>query len=186
MGIEYFLNQHGVDYLVVRDGIPHTLRGLPSTREKNCIKFLPDSDINIGDELVNPAGERLFVIDVRTVFGGASHISAYCQTEHDRTSQQQVSNVFHIGNAYNSVIGTDNTSTFNFGVSLCELEALAASKGGADREDIQQIISLLKEVLCENRTPEKGMLSKFSNLMERHSWLSSSLASLVLQWLTSL
>ena len=50
---------------------------------------------------------------------------------------------------------------------------------------MEKVIALL-EMVVNNQVPaSKGLFSKFSELMERHSWLSGSVASTILGWLMS-
>ncbi len=54
-----------------------------------------------------------------------------------------------------------------------------------DKEDLKKIISLLEMVVNEQVPPSKGLFSKSSAVMERHSWIANSVAATVLSWLMS-
>lgn len=68
--------------------------------------------------------------------------------------------------------------------SVSVLLALLSSDS-PDKEDLQQLLSLL-EMLVNDRIPaQKGMLSKFSAVMERNSWITGAISSTLLGWLMS-
>lgn len=54
-----------------------------------------------------------------------------------------------------------------------------------DKEELQQIINLLEMVLNNQVPAQKGLLSKFSAVLERNSWITGSIASALLSWLTT-
>ena len=59
------------------------------------------------------------------------------------------------------------------------------SSSSPDKDDLQQLLSLL-EMLVNDRIPaQKGMFSKFSDVMERNSWITSAISSTLLGWLMS-
>lgn len=69
---QQFINDHGIIFKVERNGsIVSELKGLPNRdnpQSQKYIGFMPESDVKIGDWIINPANERLYVSDTITDF----------------------------------------------------------------------------------------------------------------------
>lgn len=186
MEIETFLSMHGISYIVSRQGEPQrTELGLPN---KGYIAFRPGTDIKKSDVLTNPVGETYYVTKTETEFfyHEPSCLKVFYQTESEYDEAQQPSSpIFNIQNAYGSVIGTGNQATINYNSAISELKERASADTSPDKAQISQIISLLEMMVNDQVPPSKGLFSKFSEVLERHSWLSSSVASMLLSWLMS-
>lgn len=187
---EGFLNSHGQKFQIERDGnIVHTLEGLEnynSNTNENLIQFVPGSDVKIGDWVINDQGERFYIIDTRTNRFRKEIISLDCSylTQAQYSQKQSPSSVtFNIGSASNSIIGTQGIATLNYSSSIDNMRARIASEGGQDSDELNRIADLL-EMIVNNQIPaSKGLFSKFSSVMERHSWLSSAISSALISWL---
>lgn len=92
---------------------------------------------------------------------------------------------FNIENAYSSVIGSQQNVTFNCNDSIQKAKQQIEAINSPDKEELKQIISLLEMIINNQLPPQKGLLSKFSSVMERNSWITSTLASTLLSWLTA-
>lgn len=195
MGIQGFLQSHGIKYTVRRNGDStnpqRTEIGLPNyDKETNrpYIGFMPETDIKTGDILTNPAMEEVCVTNVSPDFfhGRPQQLRVFYQTKEDLNRLSQISQpVFNIQNAYGSVIGTGNSAVINCHDSIQRIREQAAASDSPDRESMEQIISLLEMVINNQVPPSKGLFSKFSNVMSRHAWLSNSVAATILSWLMS-
>lgn len=187
---QQFINTHGIKFKVERNGsVISELKGLPnhekSTSQK-YIGFMPDSDVQSDDWLINPANERLYVTDTVTDFfhQQKSQLKAYYQTvtEHNAKPERATA-IFNIENATNSVIGMQSTVTMNINSSIQEAKEQIASSNSNDKEELQQIISLL-EMVVNNQVPaQKGLLSKFASVIQKNSWITSPISSILLNWL---
>lgn len=91
---------------------------------------------------------------------------------------------FNIQNANGSNIGTQGTAhienTFNFG----EVDQIIEEKGGEEKEELRDMIKEIKELFEDSEKIKKNSLSKFSELMEKHSWISGTVAQMGLGFLT--
>ena len=94
-------------------------------------------------------------------------------------SSQSGSTVFNIGTVTNSVVGNNNTVSF----SIQEMRSKAEQEGGADKEALQEIISILENILTGQEAPKQGLFKKFAACMERNSWITGAIASALLGWL---
>ncbi len=92
-------------------------------------------------------------------------------------------NIFNIENATNSVIGTQTHVTLNINDVIQKTREQINSSNSTDKEELQEIINLLEQVV-NNQTPvKKGLLSKFSNAIQKNSWITSPITSIMLNWL---
>lgn len=179
---------------IERNGeIVATLQGLPNHEKatrRAYIGFEPGSDIQIGDVVINPANERFHIINVRNSFVNdrAIQIKAYSlsETEYTQSREKHETAVYNIGNAYGSVIGNSSNATINYQMGFQEMRERAAFENTPDREQVEKLISLVEMMVNGEVPAQKGLLSRFSETMEKHSWLTSSISSLLLSWLTQL
>lgn len=191
--LEYLLQEHGLSYSVERNGalVHRSITGLPNTEKntgKKYIGFTPGTDIYPNDVLTNPAGETIYITDSQTQFihQVPYQLKAYYQTKSEKDHSNQIgSPVFNIGTAYGSVIGTQTSVTVNYKDSLQATKKQIEDSDSPDKEELQQIISLLEMIVNNQLPPQKGLLSKFSAVLERNSWITGSIASAFISWLTS-
>lgn len=191
MPMDTFFNSYGIKMKIERAGeiVMETI-GLPNHEKatgKAFIGFRPETDVRTADVIVNPAGDRFFVVETETSYfqKKAQQIKAFYQTEQEYFAKEsrQPNTVFHIGTAYGSVIGTSNTVTIDYQTSLSDLRTRVVSESTPDKEQMEKLVNLVEMIVNEQIPAQKGVLSKFSTLMERHSWLSGSVASTLLGWL---
>ena len=120
--------------------------------------------------------------------GSAIQIKAYSlsETEYTQSREKHETAVYNIGNAYGSVIGNSSNATINYQMGFQEMRERAAFENTPDREQVEKLISLVEMMVNGEVPAQKGLLSRFSETMEKHSWLTSSISSLLLSWLTQL
>lgn len=197
--IERFIAMHGVKYDIYRDGkLLSTVEGLLN-HEKSTgaayIGFLPETDIRENDLIIGQAGERLHVQEVKPQY--ANHdllqLKAICLTEREWNAQKiPAQTVFNIGAATGSVIGTQSSVNFHFnynadmldiGKDISELRKQINDVNSPDKEDLDRIVDLLEELVREKKPVEKGVFAKFSDVMQRHEWITSPIMSVLLSWM---
>lgn len=189
---EQFIEMNGIMFKIERNAsIIAELKGRQETEtqtKKRYVGFFVGSDVKPGDWIVNPSGERLYIVDTLTATGldGPSELRAYFQTSTEYNSKtESQSTIFNIGTANNSLIGNQSHFTMNITTSLQKARSQIDSSDSNDKEELHKIIDLLENV-ANNKVPiKKGMLSQFSELMERNSWITSSMSSLALNLLMS-
>ena len=179
---------------IERNGeIVATVPGLPN-REKatnrRYIGFRPGTDIKIDDVVIKSGKERFYIMKHRHhISKEQEQIKAFYMTEVEKKrkeTEQHQSTIYNIGTAYGSVIGTANTATINYQTSFRELRDRAEAENAPDKEQVQKLIDLVEMIVNEQIPPQWGLLSKFSETMERHSWVTSAVASALVSWLTQL
>lgn len=189
---EYFLQMNGQEFRVERNNaIIATYDGLTNTSSsgEQYIGFPPSSDVQQGDWLINVVGERFYVRDKKTEFitGQPNELKAYYDTEsqYKNKQNQTPSTVYNIGTANSSVFGSYNNISISYAESLSYMKTEVQKSDSPDKEELQEIVTLL-EMIVNNKIPiSKGIFSKFSDVMERNSWITSSIISTILGWLIS-
>ena len=189
---QMFIQDSGIMYKIERNGsVIAELKGLQNFNKnlsRRYVGFMPGSDVQSGDWIISPANERFFVVDRITsfAFGEESELQAYFQTAVEKKSEtESATNIFNIGNVTNSIVGTQSGFTMNINSPFQEAREQIDSSDSDDKEELHQIIDLLENAL-NNQTPvKKGLLSKFSAAMQRNSWITGTISSLLLKWLTS-
>ena len=189
----FFIDRHGIMYSVERNHEQiATYKGLINREQstnKRYISFHVGTDIQIGDWLINSSGDKYFVTDKETTtFVGQPHdLKCMIQTEAEtkQATNTSATNIFNIGSATGSVIGTQSSVTLNYNESIQNAKEQIAASDSPDKEDLQKIISLLEMIVNDQVTPHKGLFSKFSAVMERNSWITGSISAALLSWLTA-
>ena len=192
--LHVLMANQGQSFQVERNGaIIATLQGLANREKATNLKYIgfyPDYDIVAGDWVINSVNERFFVKDTSTAyFQSQPHqLKAYYLTEveFNSTKAPTASAVFNIGTAYGSVIGTQSGVVLNYNDCIADLKSKVNESTSEDKEQLDQIVKLLEMVVNDHVPVSKGLFSKFSAVMERNSWITSSVASAIFSWLTTL
>lgn len=187
-----FIKERGIPFKIERNGnIICECQGLPNhekTSSRPYVGFMPDSDVRSNDWIINPADQKLFVLDTMTDYfcGEPSQLKAYYETATEHNSQSEhATTIFNIGTATGSVIGTQSTVNMNYNESIQNARRKVEFSDSADKNELQQILNLLEMIVNNQIPPQKGLFSKFSAVMERNSWITGSIASALLSWLTT-
>ena len=179
-----------IDFQIYRNSaLIDTVKGLKNTEKgsnKKFIGFFPDVDIQIGDFLMIPnTSVKYSIIDVdtSTYMGEIYQLKAYYQTAPAEAKQPSVT--FNVNSSPNSIFGTQASAIINNpSFSLNDLDSLIESNGGADKKELYQLSSQLQELL-EKDEFHKSKLSKFSDLIAKHSWLPLAIAQVISAYLQS-
>lgn len=190
MFMDAFFDAHGLPMKIERGGIIiGDAIGLPNHEQatgKAYIGFRPKTDIAANDVVINPAGDRYHIIGTEASYfkKELQQIKAFYMDESECLSQQQSGTTYNIGVAYGSVIGTGNTATINYQSNIAELRQRVEKEEAPDREQMNKLLDLLQMVIDDQVPVQKGLFARFSSVMEKHSWISSAVASTLLTWLT--
>lgn len=188
-----FITTRGTVFRIERNGeFISTALGLPNhekATQKPYIGMLQDADVNIGDWLVNPANDRFLVKDkiADFAFNEFQQYKIFYLTEAQakKESSASASTIFNIGTATGSVIGTQSVVNMNYNDSIQNAKKQLENSSSPDKEDLKQLINLL-EMIVNNQVPvSKGLFSRFSEIMERNSWITGSISSALISWLTT-
>lgn len=179
-----------LDY-TIKDGntIIGTYRGLSNADEfGDYICFLQSDSPNISEGNIICTGsthESFIVIKIAYDFydGKPELVKAYYDDKNKPTRQSSSTTVFNIGSATGSVIGTQSVVNMHYQNSLQQLKEKVENDTSTDKEELKNLVSTLEMIVNEKTPAHKGILSRFSDVMERNSWISSSAASTILSWL---
>jgi hypothetical protein len=174
----------GEEFEIVRDGNVRTLIGAKNTQKntnRKYVQFHPGTDVKVGDTLIRKiTGDTWTVVEVDPylIQGQIFSVNTYYQTGVERSQQQPQSVVnytFH--NSSNIIAGSQTTAILT--VNTKEIEAEIERNGGHDKEDLLAMVAEIKEALEKKDVLAKNSLAKFSETLERHSWITGSLVQLL-------
>lgn len=186
MPVSDFIKCHGIPFAVTRNGenigTSLGLKNYDKNKRLDYISFYPGENIRANDNLTYPDGNMVRVSYIETfyAFGKPESLDAYILSNQGK-QDSAVQTIINVGTATNSVIGNNN----HVSMSIQEMKSKAESDGGADKEELAEIISLLEKMLEDKESPQKGMFARFSSCMERHSWVTGAIASALFTWLTN-
>lgn len=186
-----FKNQM-IDFEICRNSLHiSTEKGLKNTENsthKKYIGFFPNADIQVGDILSIPNSNiKYYVIDTDTAtyMGEIYQIKAYYQNTPPNENKYPNHVVFNVQDSPNSIIGTQTSAIINNpNFNISDLDNLIETHGGNDKKELYQLSSQLQELL-EKDDFHKSKLSKFSDLIAKHSWLPTAIAQIISAFLQS-
>lgn len=173
-----------VDCEIFRNNIKiATYKGMINdSKEYNYISFDPDVDVQVNDDIFCPIKNKHYIITAIDIalFGGKQHrLDAYFD---NNFTAKQATTVFNTYNPNNSIIGSQQTATINISDSLNNLDKLINDNGGTDKEKLFELKDTLKQQLDSNQL-SKSSLSKFSDLIAKHSWLVLAISQIIAAWI---
>jgi hypothetical protein len=192
------LSHFGIEYRVIRNGQEsHTVVAKDATDREGAsprkyLMLLTDADVQVDDEVVNTlTDERAVIEDVvkKTAFGHLHGLDAYYVDEREAKRREEEAKraahsaapSFSVGTNY-GIVGTQahaqQTQTFDMRAVEAEIE-----RRGVDVEELRQLVRELERLTAGEEMP-RGALAQFSGALEKHSWLTGSLAGAVLGYLT--
>lgn len=172
-----------IDFQLFRNSeLVSTLKGLKNVENntnKKLIQFDPETDIQVGDVLVNSnINYYITDIDTQSWMGRIDSIMAYYQTT-PPIEKQPSSTVYNIGTASNSIIGNQQQAILNnSSFDIEDFKELIELYGGNDKKELYELSSQLQQLLDKDDF-HKGKLSKFSDLIAKHNWLPLAIAQIL-------
>ncbi len=187
--LNHFISQM-IEFQIYRNSVLiDTVKGLKNTEKgsnKKFIGFFPDVDIQIGDFLMVPNTSikySIIDVDTSTYMGEIYQLKAYYQTAPAEAKQPSVT--FNVNSSPNSIFGTQASAIINNpSFNISDFDSLIESNGGTDKKELYQLSSQLQELL-EKDEFHKSKLSKFSDLIAKHSWLPLAIAQVISAYLQS-
>ena len=71
----------------------------------------------------------------------------------------------------------------NNNIYINEIEKMIEENGGNDKEELRIMVNEIRELLEDKEEIKKGILLKYSDQLEKHSWITGAIAQLTLGWL---
>ena len=156
----------------------------------STIQFVENTDIKNGDWIIDSiTNQRYYAKDVRPIIinGTPCDWMIKYQTEHDfnaktNLSRQTTINIHTVSG--NSIIGSQENVVMNIGSSLKDIEQLISSLPISEQPEAQELLNTLKST-SESTHPisVEGALSKFSNLLKKHTDLLTAVGGWAVQLL---
>jgi hypothetical protein len=85
-----------------------------------------------------------------------------------------------------SIIGTQDRAELTNYINLSELRERIDQEGREDKEELHNALDEVERIIEEGQQIDRGILSRFSGAMERHSWFTSSVMDLLLGFVTQM
>lgn len=170
-----------IDFKIYRNSqLISTAKGLKNSYQgKVFVEFFPEVDVQAGD-ILKHLNMNFYITstDFQTWRGEVSAIKAYYKTT-PPVDQNSNSTIFNIGTASNSVIGNQQQAILNnSSFSIDDLKQLIELYGDNDKQQLYELSSELQQILTKDNF-HRGKLSKFSNLIAKHSWLPTAIAQII-------
>lgn len=156
----------------------------------STIQLVENADIKNGDWMIDSlTQQRYFVKDANPIVVNEQIVDwmVKYQTEHDyqssETKQRQTTiNIQNVSG--NSIIGSQENAIQNVGISLHDIEQLISNYPDQDKAIAQELLSELEEIeKSKHPVLVKGMLSKFSDFLQKHSNLITAIGGWAVQLL---
>lgn len=174
------LRRSGKEFRIMRDGVTSTtVKGLVVRNDK-YIAFPKDTDVCSRDwlsALDNPREEYL-VTDTEIV---RDQINCYFTTRFEHQNQGHAPSISVTANTITgSIIGAQTFASISLDEQLRGITEEIRKSDSPDKNELLQIIDLLQSIKSSAAPVQKGFLSNFSGAMERNSWITSAIASFLL------
>jgi|GEM_PF-4253101 len=160
------LKQFGVGFNVERNGsfIFKTMGIMTHENETNkqCINFPPDADIAIGDWVICPNENKYFIEDMKLSYfmKKPNKIRSYYLTEVE--FKRKIDD------------------------SIKTIKERSVSLNLKDNAEFNLLIETLESIAKTNTTASSDIAEQFSSLMQKHSWMTGPMTSIILNWLLSI
>jgi DNA-binding PadR family transcriptional regulator len=100
-----------------------------------------------------------------------------------REPQPSVTTTFNMsGTFYQAAVGTHNTNTFTGDLDFSRVERRIEEEGGADKEELRELVAEMRELLESGETLEKGRLARFNDKLKEYPWLAGPVAGWLLNF----
>ena len=181
---EKALQKTGQEFKISRNNnIIGETKGVPNYNKK-AYDFYPYTDIKINDWLINNCNSKYIIIDKENItMGPINCIRAYILSEFEynqsKDNNQPINN-FNINTASNSIIGTQTNFTFNVGTDLDKIIEQINNSNSLDKKELLNLVEELKILSKSDEPIKKGMFSKFTETLQRNSWIMTPIANCLL------
>lgn len=100
---------------------------------------------------------------------------------------QPASASFHFhGDVSQSIIGTQNRAELTNNIDFGNVREQIEREGGADRDELHDALNHVERLVERGEYLDRGALSRFSELMERHGWFTNAVMSALLGFATQI
>lgn len=196
------LNFDGIEYFNNASNPSHRLDNFPRPKKREeyakvALDLINDDSFNVSD-IYNYAIwalcpstnniDELTSIGSNNIFGQLiKYIDLQLTKLTSNAKEQSVPNsiTYNIGTAHDSIIGNQTNATINNSNNLDELRDIINDKvkDHEEKEQLQELITMIKAITEANVPVSKGVFSKFSDTLQKNSWVTGPIATTVIKWL---
>ncbi len=102
-----------------------------------------------------------------------------------RSQPQQTSQTnYFYGSVEHSIIGAQERAEITANVNFGNIEQRIETEGGEDKEELYEVLAEIRRVVEQDDQLDRGALTKFSSVMQRRSWITAPIASMLLGFAT--
>ena len=143
----------------------------------------PDSIMGVVDQL---AGSGFITNEVEEGISCRITAKGIDEVEGNRNeSQPSVTNTFNMsGTFYQAAVGTHNTNAFSGDLDFSTVERHIEEEGGADKEELHELVAEMRDLLESGQTLDKGSLARFNDKLKQVPWLAGPVAGWLLNFAT--
>ena len=193
MNILKSFERHMVDIEIYRSQqLVAKTRGLlnkSKNSHRKMVNFYPKTDIQPDDTIYIPVTKATYyIVEVEPVLinGQIEMIDAYYELEAPIPKEEPSHVIYNVNNPVNSIIGNQNTATINVEeFSIEKFNQLIDMLGFNDKAELRDLSETIRQIIENEEKPQKGMLSKFSDLLAKHSWAFQVVSQMLIAWFTN-
>jgi hypothetical protein len=173
----------GEDFEINRDGKMIVIKGVKNRQKatnRQYIQFYPGTDVRAGDVLIRKlSGDEWLVVEIdhTAIQGKLFSVNAFYQTSFEREKLSVPSVSYTFNNSSNIIAGNQSSAIMN--IKIGEIEAAIEKNGGTEKTELLAMVMEIKEAFEKQDKLSKGFLARFSETLEKHSWITGSLTQLL-------
>ncbi|MBC1893113.1 hypothetical protein HCA84_02415 [Listeria booriae] len=177
-----------VDFICIRDD-KELFNVKAFFADENIIQTAPGYDVKERDWLKHIDSKNAYFVDKLSPLAGPEGTDGGATirylTEHQIQQQKEKSRSAISINTINggAVIGDFNSVTFNNGYGLDTVKELITSKPETDQAELDKLVTAVEMLIDANMPVSKGSLSKFSDLLAKHSDIAIAISSTLGSWI---
>lgn len=179
------INKYSTEFKI--KGTEQTIKAMIERSSGSALWFLPPFIPKEDMVLINlETGDEYYLIGNPTSTpnktGGTLYYKIHYMSQAEYLRTNRSNPTFNIGTINgNSIIGTQQHATINVGPSIEELKSLISTKPKEDKEQLEEMINLLKTIQDNNLSIGKGSFSKFADVLNKYSDIAIPLSSFLLK-----
>lgn len=181
--LDTMMKSAGEDFEIARDGKKSSIKGVKNHQKatnRQYIQFYPGTDVRAGDVLIRKlSGDEWLVVEIDhiVIHGKLFSVNAFYQTSFEREKLSVPSVSYTFNNSSNIIAGSQAAAIMN--INIGEIEAAIEKNGGTEKAELLAMVMEIKEAFEKQDKLSKGFLARFSETLEKHSWITGSLIQLL-------
>lgn len=113
------------------------------------------------------------------------HKGIFFEEFESNSSKSSPTQTFNIQTVNSSAFGNNGPVSINNGYNLDEIRKLISAKPAEDQQELNKLVDTVEVITENSETVSKGFLSKFSDVLAKHSDIAIALGTGIINWLSS-